>query len=170
MLPGLFENRLRQCNHALKVIPSLDLYNRPSGLYVIKNCELVHICGVDNIDIPEREYVDRVGHIIKRGWRKAVQIVITQGHITIAKAEKAFKTRFGEKYLKRAILVKTKEDIDIGEEITKQSTINSNLYGSKHGNTVLKKDQLVDFAKALQKESGRSDEEDAEIRRQTIGS
>ena len=170
MLPGLFEHKLRQCNHVIKIIPSPDLHNRPSGLYVIKNCELVHVCGVDNIDIPEREYADNAGHIIKRGWRKSVQILITQGHVKTDRANRIFRTKFGEQYLRKPILVYTKEKVDIGVEVTKQSALNSDLYSNPRGNTLLKKDQLVDFSKALQKESGRSDEEDKEIRRQSFGS
>lgn len=170
MLPGLFERKLRQCNYALKIVPSPDLHNRPSGLYIIKNCELEHLCGVDNIEVPEGEYVDCVGHIIKRGWRKAVQIVITQGHISTEKAEKVFKTKFGQQYLKKPILVGSKEKVDIGAEITKQSMENSNLLGNPRGNTLLKKDQLMDFAREMKKEIGVNEVEEETRRRQILGS
>lgn len=152
MIPGDFERKLRQCNSCLKIIPPPDLHTRPAGLYFTAPKELIQICGVDTVIIPEREFVDSVGRIIKRGWRKVVQILIDKGYVKKSIAERVYQTRFGLETLRPPTVIQLKDEIDIAKEVTIQSAQNSDLYGNPNDNIVLKRDQLADFTKAIQKE------------------
>lgn len=170
MLPGEFERKLKKCNSNIKIIPPPDLHTRPAGMYLVNKDGLEHLGGTDCLELPDREYVDSVGHIIKRGWRKTVEILIRQGVIKKGIAEKVFCARLGIGYLKPPIEIKSKETKDIRAEVTKQSLENSALYGNPRGNILLKKDQIMDFAYEMQKELSTDEKkEDLKRRRQTIG-
>ena len=150
MLPGLFYRKLKKCNKDLKIYASRTL-DTPSGLYVEKYGERKHICGVDNKDIPERHFSDQIGHVIKRGWRVTLQILINKHLIRQLDAEKIFDTKFGPGTEKKSTVVgEIKKDLI--KEIEKESALEKSLVGGKEEAVILKSDMVMDFAKEIDKE------------------
>lgn len=155
MLPGTFYRNLQKCNKNIRIYPSETL-DTPSGLYVIRKGELHHVCGVDNRDIPERHYSDFIGHIIKRGWRVTMQILIAKRHIRQKDAERVFGTRFSKDTSQPTIILGKKKN-DLTEEIQKESNAEKVLHGGKEDGLTLQKDMMMDFAKEVEKEEPMKD-------------
>lgn len=150
MLPGLFYRKLKQGNKNFRIYPN-DNLDKPSGLYLIDKGELRHVCGVDNRDIPERHYSDFIGHVIKRGWRVTVQILINKSHLNREDAERLFDTRFTPGSAKPTIVLGSAVR-DLVQEVQKESALEKNRVGGKEEAITLKSDMVMDFAKEMEKE------------------
>lgn len=92
MLSGDFERKLRRLNRKLRIFCG-DNDQRPAGIFHVVRGEFVEICGIDKNQVPERSILAPNGSHIKGGWRRALRILMKQGLIDRAKAEKLFRTR-----------------------------------------------------------------------------
>lgn len=143
MMPGTLERNLRKCNRNLRILPSADLHRLPSGIFIPEKGELKHICGVDNIDIPEHGVEDWEGHIIKRGWRMLVEILIANKYIKKNDAERVFNTRFNRKFKPSRKI--GKKPVNLEQEIQKE------MSPTKAGGVEIDPDLLGDFAHEIRK-------------------
>lgn len=94
MLSGDFVRCLHKLNPKLKVC-SLNNSSHAAGLYYIDPEEgYVAVCGVDKNYLPERTEVDQVGHILKSGWRRVVNILLSRGLTTREKVKRVWPSFF----------------------------------------------------------------------------
>lgn len=91
MFPGDFQAKLRKLNKNLFILCGND-DSKPAGLYLKFYDEPIHICGVDRNDIPEFTISDSKGHIIKAGWRRTLNILISKRLIDKKEAQNLFRT------------------------------------------------------------------------------
>ena len=152
MLPGEFIRKLQQCNRNLRIFPSRNPEEQASGLYK-DDCGLwTHLCGVDNFDVPENGVVDYVGHIIKRGWRATLGILIGKRLVDRDVAGHIFGTRFGPDRVKRPRLI-GKKKVDLSKEIAKESESYKNNHGGDKDAIAMDSNLMGDFAHEIQKET-----------------
>jgi len=95
MLSCDFATKICQLNRKLRIACGNNS-SRPAGLYIIINGEEVNICGIDKNFIPEYIIYDKIGHIVKSGWRRPIQILIGLKLVNKNKAESLFKTKFNK--------------------------------------------------------------------------
>lgn len=95
MIPGIFNKYLNKLNSHLRIFSN----GERAGIYYTDGIQIPeHICGIDIQDIPEFSIYDSKGHILKAGWRRTIQILISKNLINKYKAEKIFSTSFSSYY------------------------------------------------------------------------
>lgn len=150
MIPGEFIRKLQRCNRNIRIVSHTNL-ERPTGLYVLNGIELIHKCGIDNHNIPEVGVSDLVGHIIKRGWRTTIDILIGMRIIKRPIAEQVFNTHFGRMYAKKPRVI-GKKPLDLAKAIAQESADYKAKYGGKPEAIAMKPDLLGDFAHEIRKQ------------------
>jgi len=94
MLSGDFQKAVRKLNPSLRIC-SLENSNHAAGLYYIDPYEgYIAVCGVDKNYLPERTEVDEVGHILKSGWRRVVNILLARKLTTRERVKKIWPSFF----------------------------------------------------------------------------
>lgn len=143
MLSGDFLKLLHRLNPKLRVC-SKDNSNFAAGLYYINPYEgYVEVCGVDKNFVPERTEVDEVGHILRSGWRRVINILLAKGLTTREKVKKALPSFF-EQHVPGA----TFKNVDpLQAKIAKYVTDNEDRRGEKG----LDADEILDLASDVRK-------------------
>lgn len=99
MLAGEFNRKLKKLN------PRLDIYfghdaNRPATVYYkvweTDRIDYVQVCACDKSYVPEFTKLDETNHIVKRGWRKVIEILIARKLVKRAAAERVFGASFAK--------------------------------------------------------------------------
>ena len=98
MLSGVFAAKIRKLNPKIKIFCG-DNPKTPATLYiVVRNEEGVledeQICGIDKNALPEFPIQNKIGRMLKGGWRRAVNMLIRRGLADKQKAEQVFGTEF----------------------------------------------------------------------------
>lgn len=94
MYPGEFYRCIKQLNPHLHIC-ALNQSSHAAGLYFIDPREgWIQVCGVDKEWVPVATTVDEVGHILKSGWVRVVNILLAQGLTTRAKVQKVWPNFF----------------------------------------------------------------------------
>lgn len=94
MYGGEFQRCLKQLNPKLRIC-SLDNSNHAAGIYYIDPAEgYIGVCGVDKGFVPVTTEVDGVGHILKSGWYRVVNILLSQKLTTRSKVQKVWPNFF----------------------------------------------------------------------------
>lgn len=84
LYPGDFYRCIKQLNSKLRICDTGS--NHAAGLYYIDPQEgWISVCGVDKHYVPVATTVDEVGHILKSGWVRVVNILLMQSLTTRAK-------------------------------------------------------------------------------------
>lgn len=91
MLSGTFQSKLRSLNRNLRIYCGND-DTKPAGIFRVIRGEYTEICGIDKNYVPERSIFAKNGTHIKGGWRRALRLLIKQGLVNRASAEKEFST------------------------------------------------------------------------------
>ena len=98
MFFGTFEQKLRKLNPRLKVFKTHDSAKGPWGLYLISKWggSIDHVCGVSSnngfiYELTERRWD---GYILRQGWRRVLQILISKKLVDKNKATRVFSTSF----------------------------------------------------------------------------
>lgn len=99
MLLGELMRKLKRLNRHLRVYAKDSPY--AAGIYVVKNGEFEHICGVDKGDVPEHMQRWTNGLIRKSGWRRVLRILIQNRYVDRFAAQRLFNTHFNYVPLKR---------------------------------------------------------------------
>lgn len=150
MLSGEFQRKLRKCTRKLHIF-CRDNPNRPAGIFKVNQfSEYEEVCGIDKNFVPENTTVREDGLILKGGWRRAIEILIKQKLVDRHTAERVFHTHFDFRPRKVVIAYETDK---IKKGIEKAYVENM----VKTGKPALKKDELMDFAKEVNKEGGLED-------------
>jgi hypothetical protein len=154
MFAGDFQKRLKKLNSKLRVC-SLDNSNHAAGLYYIDPFEgYISICGVDKNYVPERAEVDEIGHILKSGWRRVVNILLARGLTTREKVKKVWPSFF-EQHMP-AVTFSNYDPIQ--KQICKYETDEEN----KRGVRGLTSDQMLEIAEEVRKKDTDEKKEQAE--------
>jgi hypothetical protein len=74
-LSGEFERLLRRLNPDLHVYCG-DSYNRPAGLFLVKDGQIQELGGVDKNMVPDQTIVGASGMIVKKGWRATIKMLL----------------------------------------------------------------------------------------------
>jgi hypothetical protein len=94
MYGGAFEKCLKKLNPKLKLC-CFDNSRHAAGIYYIDPMEgYISICGIDKGFVPVATEVDAVGHILKSGWYRVVNILLKQGLTTPRKVQKVWPNFF----------------------------------------------------------------------------
>ena len=94
MYGGDFQRCLRQLNPKLRIC-CLENSSHAAGIYYIDPVEgYVSICGVDKGFVPVCTSVDAVGHILKSGWYRVVNILMARGLTMPRKVQKVWPNFF----------------------------------------------------------------------------
>lgn len=94
MLSGDFQKAVRKLNPSLRIC-SLESSKNAAGLYYIDPFEgYIAVCGVDKNYLPERTEIDEVGHILKSGWRRVVNILLARKLTTQEKVKRVWPSFF----------------------------------------------------------------------------
>lgn len=150
MLSGEFQRNLRKCNYKLRIYCG-DNEVRPAGIYKVNQVgEYEEVCGIDKNYVPELMTQRQDGLILKGGWRRAMNVLIKAKLVDQKVAEKVFKTRFDFK--PRRVIVQYESD-RIKHAIEKATVDNM----VRTGKPALNRDQIMDFAKEVNKEGGLED-------------
>lgn len=112
--------------------------------------EYEEVCGVDKNYVPELTTQRQDGLILKGGWRRAINILIKAKLVEKRIAERVFNTRFD--FRPRKITIEYESD-KIKHAIEKATVDNM----VRTGKPALNKDQIMDFAKEVNKEGGLED-------------
>jgi len=89
MLSGDFQKKLRKCSSKLRIFCGND-ENRPAGIFDASDPE-TSIVGIDKNNVPEWPvYCLESGRILKSGWKRALRVLIEQGHLDRARTERVF--------------------------------------------------------------------------------
>ncbi len=102
MLAGEFARKLKKLNPHLRISCGDDA-RRPAMLYFSVNCnssddrDYIEICAVDKNYLPERTIIDETNHIVKGGWRRAVNQLLIRKLVDKRQAERLFQTSFDQK-------------------------------------------------------------------------
>jgi hypothetical protein len=144
MLSGDFAKKLKQLNPRLRIC-SLEGSDYAAGLHYVDPYEgYISICGIDKNYVPERTEVDEVGHIIKSGWRRVVNILLARGLVTREKVKKVFGSSFFECHIPPVTFCN--EDL-IQKKIAKYETDEEN----KRGVRGLDSEQMLEIAEEVRK-------------------
>jgi hypothetical protein len=93
MYGGTFQRCLKQLNPKLRIC-CLDS-SHAAGIYYIDPVEgYMSVCGVDKGFVPVATSVDEVGHILKSGWYRVVNILLSRGLTTPHKVQKVWPNFF----------------------------------------------------------------------------
>lgn len=150
MLSGEFQRKLRSCSNKLRVFCG-DNDVRPAGIYKVNYLgEYEEVCGIDKNFVPELTTQREDGLILKGGWRRAINILIRAKLIETRIAERVFSTRFDLK--PRKVVIQYESD-KIKHAIEKATVDNM----MRTGKPALSTDQIMDFAKEVNKEGGLED-------------
>lgn len=99
MLAGDFARNIKKLNPHLRISCGDDA-KRPAMLYFSVNCnsdddrDYIEICAVDKNYLPERTIIDETNHIVKGGWRRAMNMLISRKLVDKKRAERLFQTGF----------------------------------------------------------------------------
>jgi len=143
MYPGEFQRCIKQLNPKLRIC-CLEDSKHAAGLYYIDPYEgYTQVCGVDKGWVPVATTVDEVGHILKSGWYRVVQILLARGLTTVDKVRKVWPGFF----LSRV----PKAEFQNVDPILKK--IGSYVYEeeSKRGKQGMTADQIFDVAETIHK-------------------
>jgi hypothetical protein len=97
MLAGEFARRLKKLNPKLEVFfgsnPRLNatLYYK---VWDTDRFDYITICAVDKSYVPENTVIDETNHIVKGGWRRVINILLSRKLVDRSKAERLFDTKF----------------------------------------------------------------------------
>lgn len=150
MLSGEFQRKLRRCSNKLRIFCGDD-NSRPAGIYKVNNLsEYEEVCGIDKNFVPELTTQREDGLILKGGWRRAINILIRAKLVETRIAERVFGTRFDLK--PRKVVIQYESD-KIKHAIEKATVDNM----MRTGKPALSTDQIMDFAKEVNKEGGLED-------------
>lgn len=150
MEPGEFQRKLRKCSHKLRIFCG-DNDARPAGIYKVNHVgEYEEVCGIDKNSVPELTTQRQDGLILKGGWRRAMNILIKANLVEKRIAERVFNTRFD--FRPRRVIIEYESD-KIKHAIEKATVDNM----VRTGKPALNKDQIMDFAKEVNKEGGLED-------------
>lgn len=90
MYGGEFQRCLKQLNPKLKIC-CLENSKHAAGIYYIDPVEgYIPVCGIDKGYVPVATSVDAVGHILKSGWYRVVNILLNQKLTTPQKVQKVW--------------------------------------------------------------------------------
>ncbi len=152
LLAGDFLRKLQKCNPRFQVFCHDS--NRAAGLYrddAVKDGQVDNIMGIDKNFVPEHLYYDEGQHIVKRGWRKTLDILIKKKHIRRGVAEKVFGTTLTvDQQMAFPIYTEIKEDLHT--QIDKLSRYNKDHKSGREENVVLASDEIVEIGKEIHKE------------------
>lgn len=155
MLAGDFLRCLRRLNPKLRVC-SLEGSNYAAGLYYIDPYEgYIAVCGVDKNYTPERCEVDEVGHILKSGWRRVVNILLARGLTSKDKVIRVLGRGFFECHVPP---VTFSNDDPIQKKILKFETDEAN----KRGVRGLTGEQALEIAEEVRKKDSDAKKQKAE--------
>jgi hypothetical protein len=144
MLSGDFAKKIKKLNPRLRIC-CFDNSQYAAGLHYIDPYEgYISICGVDKGYVPERTEVDEVGHIIKSGWRRVVNILLARGLTTREKVKKQFGAGFFECHIPPVSFC---NDDPIQKKIVKYETDEEN----KRGVAGMTADQMLEVAEEVRK-------------------
>ena len=150
MLAGEFQRNLRRCTTKLRIFCG-DNNERPAGIYKVNHLgEYEEVCGIDKNYVPELTTQREDGLILKGGWRRAMNILIKAKLVEKRIAEKVFNTRFDFK--PRKVIIEYESD-KIKHAIEKATVDNM----VRTGKPALNRDQIMDFAKEVNREGGLED-------------
>jgi hypothetical protein len=154
MLSGDFQKAVKRLNPKLRIC-SLENSDHAAGLYYIDPFEgYIAVCGVDKNYLPERTEVDEVGHILKSGWRRVVNILLARGFTTREKVKKVWPSFF-ESHIPPVSFC---NDDPIQKQILKYETDEEN----KRGVRGLTSDQMLEVAEEVRKKDTDEKKERAE--------
>lgn len=101
MLSGDFARKLKQLNKNLRISCGDDPKRAACLYYSVYNMgvdedetDYVEICGIDKNEVPEWLILDETNHIVKSGWRRVLNILISRKLVDKRKAENLFRTSF----------------------------------------------------------------------------
>lgn len=150
MLSGEFQRKLRSVNNRLRIWCG-DNPTRPAGIYKVnKFGEYEEVCGIDKNYVPELTTQREDGLILKGGWRRAIHILIRARLIERRIAERVFKTRFDLLPRKNIVQYETQRI----EKAIQKATVDNMV---RTGKPALNTEQIMDFAKEVNKEGGLGD-------------
>lgn len=150
MLSGDFQRKIKKLNPHLRIFCGND-DSRPATLYFSKfnvglngeeETDYVEVCAVDKNYLPEFPIVDDTNHIVKGGWRRAVNILIHKGLVDKRKADKVFGTRFDN-----PIRLKTRDASDEIERSIKEITNRNSYY--RGSEKIFDRDELTDLGRMI---------------------
>jgi len=154
MLSGDFQKAVRKLNPSLRIC-SLENSKNAAGLYYIDPFEgYIAVCGVDKNYLPERTEVDEVGHILKSGWRRVVNILLARKLTTPEKVKRVWPSFF-EQHMPPVSFC---NDDPIQKKILKYETDEEN----KRGVRGLTGDQAVEIADEVRKKDTDAKKEQAD--------
>lgn len=155
MLAGDFAKKLKKLNPRLRIC-SLDNSEYAAGLHYVDPYEgYISICGIDKNYVPERTEVDEVGHILKSGWRRVVNILLARGLTTRERVKKVFGPSFFECHVPPVIF---SNDDPIQKKICQYETDEEN----KRGVRGLDSEQMLEIAEEVRKKDSDVKKEQAD--------
>jgi hypothetical protein len=144
MLAGTFAQKLRRLNPRLRI--AAGDRQHPAGLYMMVGGEEETICGLDYDDVPQRVVISaETGRIVKSGWQRVLQILINRKLATKDAVLKQFPT-FSRTKLPPIVVGTTKPDVAAEIKKTFMARFDPDVDAPR-----LKKDEIMDFAKAIRK-------------------
>lgn len=144
MMSSDFQRVVRKLNPKLRIC-SLENSQYAAGLYYIDPFEgYVAVCGVDKNYVPERTEVDEIGHILKSGWRRVVNILLARGLTTRERVKRVLGLSFFESHVPP---VSFSNDDPIQKMICKYETDEEN----KRGVRGMTSDQMLEVADEVKK-------------------
>lgn len=150
MLSGEFQRKLRSCTTKLRIFCG-DNPNRPAGIFKVNNVgEYEEVCGIDKGFVPELTTQREDGLILKSGWRRVMNILIKAKLVDQRTAQRVFNTRFD--FRPRKVIIQYETD-KIKRAIEKATVENM----VRTGKPALHRDQIMDFAKEVNREGGLED-------------
>ena len=155
MLASDFQKKMHKLNPRLRIC-SLENSEYAAGLHYIDPYEgYISVCGVDKNYVPERTEVDEVGHILKSGWRRVVNILLARGLTTREQVKKVFGQSFCEQHVPA---VTFSNDDPLQKQIMKYETDEEN----KRGVRGLNSDQMLEIAEEVRKKDTDAKKEQAD--------
>lgn len=153
LLSGEFIRKLQKCNPSFRVFCH-GKSTRAAGLWKTDDVlgdDVDIICGIDKNFVPEHLYYDEGQHIVKRGWRKTLDILIKMKHIRRGIAERVFETHLSTE---RTLAFPTYTEIkdDLHTQIDKLSRYNKDHKSGREENVVLSSDEIVGISEEIHKE------------------
>lgn len=108
MLYCTFYNKLRRLNPRIRVYGDDTAPARPWGIYVVDRDGLgqQHLCGINPIGGMVYELTERRwdGYILRQGWRRVLNILVSKNVIDEKRAEREFGTAIRER-TKRGLVI-----------------------------------------------------------------
>jgi hypothetical protein len=151
MLIGTFHKYVQQCNPKLRFLSSSD-ESKPIGLYYIDDFKIEHVCGTDRFCTPEFIEFDSVGHIVKSGWRRTIDILISKKYVSADKASAIFGSCFSKDC--KHLNTRFKPELDpVGRAIRDASkeTTKVMIEGEAVDSVPMKRDDIMDISSMINK-------------------